>query len=173
MAQIDLKKTLRGRILDIGGGGEGVIGRLYQSQVTAIDNCPQELEEAPEGFEKLLMEAEKLAFPEESFDHVTFFYSLMYMAAQTRRRAIEEAVRVLRRGGGLHIWDTRIESGKSEFLAELDIRLPGQTLHADYGLRGDIDGQDDEALVALCTDAGLRLADRSRRESQFYLSFLK
>lgn len=29
MLNITLKKTLQGEILDVGGGGEGVIGRIY------------------------------------------------------------------------------------------------------------------------------------------------
>ena len=37
MTVISLKKRLHGRILDVGGGGEGVIGRLYPRQVVAID----------------------------------------------------------------------------------------------------------------------------------------
>lgn len=35
---IQLNRELAGKILDIGGGGEGIIGRLYGRQVTAIDN---------------------------------------------------------------------------------------------------------------------------------------
>ena len=41
MAGIHLEKSLVGRILDIGGGGEGIIGRVYGQSVTAID-CRQE-----------------------------------------------------------------------------------------------------------------------------------
>ncbi len=47
---MELVKELDGKILDIGGGGEGVIGRLYTSQVVAIDNNQAELDEAPGGF---------------------------------------------------------------------------------------------------------------------------
>ena len=43
---IKLQADLRGSILDIGGGGEGVIGRLYGRQVVAIDNRQEELDEA-------------------------------------------------------------------------------------------------------------------------------
>ena len=39
----------QGWVLDIGGGGEGVIGRLKGSAVVAIDLYKQELEEAPAG----------------------------------------------------------------------------------------------------------------------------
>ena len=37
MASIRLEKTLRGRILDIGGGGECMMGRVYGAQTVAID----------------------------------------------------------------------------------------------------------------------------------------
>lgn len=37
-AQLHIKKDLRGPILDLGGGGEGVIGRIYGRQAVAIDN---------------------------------------------------------------------------------------------------------------------------------------
>lgn len=57
MHTVRLDRTHTGSILDIGGGGEGIIGRLYGRQVTAIDNRREELDEAPEGFEKVLMDA--------------------------------------------------------------------------------------------------------------------
>ena len=38
-----------GFILDIGGGGEGVIGQLKKDQVIAIDPNRRELEEAADG----------------------------------------------------------------------------------------------------------------------------
>ena len=50
-----LSKSIAGKILDI-GGGEGVIGRLYGKQVVAIDKRQDELDEAPGGFQKLLMD---------------------------------------------------------------------------------------------------------------------
>ena len=57
MTVISLKKRLHGRILDVGGGGEGVIGRLYPRQVIAIDHDEDEPMDAPGDFERLLMEA--------------------------------------------------------------------------------------------------------------------
>ena len=35
--RIVLDKEIKGRILDLGGGGEGIIGRLYGAQVVAVD----------------------------------------------------------------------------------------------------------------------------------------
>lgn len=105
MISIQLSKELYGSILDIGGGGEGIIGRIYGEQVTAIDNRQEELDEAPDGFEKRLMDAAELRFADLSFQHVTSFFTLMFMDEATQRAAIREAARVLRHGGRLHIWD--------------------------------------------------------------------
>ena len=75
---ITLNKEFNGKILDIGGGGEGVIGRLYTNQVVAIDIRQDELDEAPPGFEKILMDATHLKFSDNSFDHVTSFYLTLW-----------------------------------------------------------------------------------------------
>ena len=82
---IEIKETLTGSILDIGGGGEAVIGQIYKDRVTAIDNCEEELEEAPDCCSKQLMDATELLFPDDSFDNVTFFYTLMYMTTEEQQ----------------------------------------------------------------------------------------
>ena len=87
MHTVRLDRTHTGSILDIGGGGEGIIGRLYGRQVTAIDNRREELDEALEGFEKVLMDACEMSFASASFDHVTFFYTMMFIAKDKQRRA--------------------------------------------------------------------------------------
>lgn len=105
--KISIQHDLNGSILDIGGGGEGVIGQIYGHKVIAIDNRQEELDEAPDCCEKRLMDATDLLFSDESFDNVTFFYSLMYMTKDTQKKAINEAVRVLKQGGRLLIWDSQ------------------------------------------------------------------
>lgn len=50
-----------GFILDIGGGGEGVIGQMKTKQVIAIDLYKSELKAAPDGpFLKVVMDATDL-----------------------------------------------------------------------------------------------------------------
>ena len=88
-----MNKTIKGSILDIGGGGEGIIGRIYQSQVTAIDNRQEELDEVPEGFSKLLMDACNLKFEDNIFDNVSLFYTLMYIDKNKHNKVIKEASR--------------------------------------------------------------------------------
>lgn len=85
---IEIKEKLDGSILDIGGGGEAVIGQIYKDRVTAIDNRQEELDEAPDCCIKQLMDATELLFPDNSFDNVTFFYTLMYMTEETQRKSI-------------------------------------------------------------------------------------
>ena len=51
-----------GLILDIGGGGEGVIGQLKGNQVIAIDPNKRELEEAANGPLKIVMDAADFSF---------------------------------------------------------------------------------------------------------------
>lgn len=49
MQIVHVKRELSGRILDIGGGGEGVIGRVYGPQVTAIDISARRWWRRPKG----------------------------------------------------------------------------------------------------------------------------
>lgn len=68
-----------GWILDIGGGGEGIIGRLKGSQVVAIDLFAWGMRRTPPGPLKLVMDAADLKFIDGSFGTVTSFFTLMYM----------------------------------------------------------------------------------------------
>ena len=88
-----------GHILDIGGGGEGIIGQIEPAQVIAVDVSKRELEEAPAGPLKIVMDATDLKFLDESFDTATAFFSLMYMRPEIQPRVFAEVFRVLTRGG--------------------------------------------------------------------------
>ena len=170
---LELRTTLSGSILDLGGGGDGVIGRLYGPQVVAIDNCQEELEEAPEGFEKQLMDAADLQFPDGSFDHVTAFYALMYMRAEEQAAALQEAYRVLTPGGSLQIWDCEIVSAYPEaFCTELDLLLPCERFHTAYGIC-KLDTQDAGSIQALCAKAGFTAAALVNCGGHFHLTCVK
>ena len=159
--------------MDIGGGGEGVIGRLYTSQVVAIDNRQDELDGTAEGFEKILMDATRLTFEDSSFDHVTSFYTLMYMRAAEQENAIAEAARVLKNGGKFHIWDCGILSAYPEpFCVDVEIQLPNECISATYGVV-KLDTQDEHSLTEMCLNAGLSLVNRTGDDFGFYLCFEK
>lgn len=167
--EISLNREIKGSILDIGGGGEGIMGRLYGGLVTAIDNCQEELDEAPGGYEKILMDGTSLTFEDNRFCNVTFFYTLMYMQKEEQAQAIREAARVLKSGGRLYIWDTEVISAYPEpFCAELDIALPKERIHTTYGVV-KMDTQDRKSIETMCVEAGLLIVNAEEKQGHFYL----
>lgn len=171
--RIVLNRALTGDILDLGGGGEGVIGRIYGMQVTAIDVSREELDEAPGVCRKLVMDATAMTFPDASFDHVTSFYTLMYMTAEQQRLALREAARVLRPGGTLQIWDAAFPAPYPEpFLAEMDIDANGTPIRTTYGVI-KLDGQSAEDIAALAENAGLVTIGKDEREGHFHMRFVR
>ena len=170
---IEIKETLTGSILDIGGGGEAVIGQIYKDRVTAIDNCEEELEEAPDCCSKQLMDATELSFPDDSFDNVTFFYTLMYMTDEEQQKSICEAARVLRVGKQMYIWDCDIRSAYPEpFMIDLDIRGGNNKLHTTYGIIKK-DTQSSDSVVRLLESAGLKIESLQAKDGQFHIQCRK
>lgn len=154
---IELRRELRGSILDLGSGGDGIIGQLYGGQVTAIDNRQEELDDAPDGFEKLRMDATEMTFPNGSFDNVTAFYTLMYMNTDEQQKALCEAARVLKPNGELHIWDCRIDSAYPRpFCVNVDITLPESRLRTTYGIV-KTNPQNLTSILTMCETAGFEI----------------
>lgn len=173
-ANLSLPRTFTGPILDLGGGGEGIIGRIYRQQAVAIDNRQEELDEAPDGPKKLLMDAAALTFEDASFQHVTAFFSFMYMPHSVQAQAIAQAARVLCPSGMLHIWDAEINSAFPEpFLMELDIDAAGTPIHTTYGIVKEDAAQDAEYFLHLCQNSWLKLTERQEHDGWFYLCLTK
>jgi ubiquinone/menaquinone biosynthesis C-methylase UbiE len=127
-----------GLILDVGGGGEGVIGRLKGEQVVSIDTIERELAEVCNDSLKIVMDARRLQFLPGSFATVTAFFSLMYMAAEDQMAVLHEVYRVLRPGGDLLLWDTAMpvppDPEQTYLMLPLTVCLPdGQTIRTGYG----------------------------------------
>lgn len=170
---IEIKANLVGTILDIGGGGEAVIGQIYGNKVLAIDIIQEELDEAPDCCQKQLMDATNLQFADESFDNVTFFYSLMYMTEDVQRKSIQEAVRVLKCGGNICIWDSDIDSAYPEpFVVNLDICSGDSAIHTSYGIikQGK---QSSESILQFLKNAGISVGLFQKENGQFYIECKK
>src|SRR5512142_2404491 len=91
-----------GLILDIGGGGEGVIGQLKGKQVVAVDLSKRELEDAPgEPLLKIVMDGRDLKFLDGAFPTVTVFFTFMYIDPADHAKVLAEIRRVLKPGGRL------------------------------------------------------------------------
>lgn len=112
-----------GWVLDIGGGGEGMIGRLKKDSVVAIDLSKRELEEAPAGPLKIVMDAAELKFLDGSFNAATLFFSMMFIPVKSHRQVMREAWRVLRPGGRLHFWDAAIPTRSGQPAPYVGIQL--------------------------------------------------
>ena len=174
MISIQIRKEIIGTILDIGGGGEGIIGRVYGQTVTAIDKRQEELDEAPDCCTKLCMDAAQLQFENESFDHATFFFSLLYMDVDTQQKAICEAARVVKPGGSITIWDCAVASAYPEpFLIELDIDANGKKVHTTYGIVKEAGAQSASAFLGMCQSCGLRLCAWEENGNMFMLTLTK
>jgi ubiquinone/menaquinone biosynthesis C-methylase UbiE len=176
MTRIDLSGlTLEGRVLDIGGGGEGFISRRVGGNVVAIDLRADELAETPDIGLKIIMDAADLKFLNGYFDNVTCFYSLMYMNALTTEKCITEAYRVLKPGGSFYIWDAVIPArlAGETFVTDLSVKLkPDTEITVGYGVGGAAE-QTAGMIRGLCVDAGFTPVSEDAGEDAFRLEFIK
>jgi ubiquinone/menaquinone biosynthesis C-methylase UbiE len=167
-----------GPVLDIGGGGEGVIGRLKGRQVVAIDIRLDELVETVDGPQKVVMDARKLSFLDGSISTATAFFSMMYMKTrEDHQKAISEAWRVLKPGGHLHLWDvdlSKLPDTKKEFyLVRLRYRVGDYEKGTGYGMRWPVELRSEEYYTHLAEETGFQLLTTERNKHIFYHVFIK
>ena len=151
-----------GYVLDIGGGGEGIIGRMKPRQVVAIDLYKSELLEAPPGPLKIVMDATDLKFLDSSFDTVTAFFSLMYMKPEVQKKVFAEVLRVLRPGGRWLIRDAVIPTAADQEtkgpVFRFLFQLPNETVQTGYGTPWPEQPLDVAWYRNLAKEAGFRIA---------------
>lgn len=165
-----------GFILDIGGGGEGVIGRVKGRQVIAIDRLKSELEEAPTGPLKIVMDATALQFIDRTFDTATLFYTLLFVPTKNLATVFAEVLRVLRPGGRLYLWDTLLPTKPANASKDQDIavfpftfQLPGETVNTTFGAAWPPETRDAAYYLALAKDAGFRALETDQNGQCFFL----
>lgn len=166
-----------GLIMDIGGGGEGVIGQLKGKQVVAVDLIRRELEDAPAGpLLKIVMDARDLKFLDKTFDTATVFFTFMYIAPADHAKVLQEVHRVLRPGGRLLIWDvvfpSKPDPNKLSVMYPLRIQLPGKTINTGYGVKIN-EGQGAGHFLELAKAAGFEVVSRKDEAGWFYLELKK
>lgn len=164
----------RGLILDIGGGGEGVIGKLNGKQVVAIDTSERELLETKNEALKVVMDATDLKFLPESFDVCTAFFSLMYIPNDKHLKVFREAYRVLKKDGRFLVWDVSIPEKRGDykaFLVRLRVRLPNEEVEAGYGVKWQ--SQHIEYFKELAEKAKFKVISEWSEGEIFYLEMTK
>ncbi len=118
------------------------------------------------------MDAAAMEFEDASFDNVTSFYSFMFIEKGKHEKVMHEARRVLRAGGGLYIWDSRIQKA-DPFLVELDIDANGERVHTTYGIHKEDVFQNENYFKSICEKSGFVLVEERTQGDQFYLQFVK
>jgi ubiquinone/menaquinone biosynthesis C-methylase UbiE len=167
----------KGFILDIGGGGEGVIGQMKGSQVVSIDLSKRELEGAPAGPLKIVMDATELKFLDGSFETVTAFFSFMYMGPEVREKALKEIHRVLVPGGRFLLWDPIVpvaKDPKKEYAVfRYLFKLPGTTVRTGYGTPYRDYVRDAVYHIGFGERAGFKVAKRRDQGRTFFVEFTR
>ncbi len=178
VGEIDISEVaLKGRILDIGGGGEGVIGQLKGAQVVAIDLRANELQEAAEGdYLKIIMDAKDLKFLDEYFDTTTAFFSFMYVPSSDRKEIFNEVYRVLKKGGEFVIWDLMIPESKlnaKDFYGiNFTIKIGEKKISTGYATRWNR-VQSSDIYSNLGESIGFKVIEKYVSDHTFYIRFLK
>ena len=166
-----------GLILDIGGGGEGVIGQLKGQQVVAIDLSKRELDEAPgKPLLKVVMDARDLKFVNGSFPTATVFFTFMYIDPADHEKVLQELHRVLEPGGHLLVWDPIFPDTRDpahvNILFPLHVKLPQKEITTGYGVRFR-EGQGADHFVDLAEKAGFQVVSRKNEAGWFFLELKK
>ncbi len=166
-----------GFILDIGGGGEGVIGQLKGQQVIAIDINKRELEEAPPGPLKIVMDARDLKFLDNAFNTATVFFTFMYIAPSDHQKVFEELQRVLRPGGRLLIWDVifleMTDKKMNRALFPFTFILPDREIKTGYGVKRPEGKQGLAHFVELAQKTGFQIVSHKEKDQWFFLEVRK
>jgi ubiquinone/menaquinone biosynthesis C-methylase UbiE len=162
-----------GFILDIGGGGEGIIGQLMGERVIAIDLYKEELDEAPKGPLKVVMDARELNFLDETFNIVTAFFALMYIHNRDHKRVFEEVYRVLKPGGQFLVWDVVIpeqpENGKDIFVVPVEIELKNKLIKTAYGTSWKGKEQNYEYFEQIAAETGFEILDKDEYDDVYFI----
>jgi demethylmenaquinone methyltransferase/2-methoxy-6-polyprenyl-1,4-benzoquinol methylase len=136
-------------VLDVATGTGAVAGELLRQKgctVVGLDQSPEMLAEArrrlPENVRLVEGTAERLPFPDESFDALTFTYLLRYVADPGA--TLRELARVVRPGGTIAGLEFAVPRGVWRPLWELYVRvglpLAGRVISPGWAEVGDFLG---------------------------------
>lgn len=130
-----------GLIVDIGGGGEGLVSRVETTRVCAVDISLNKIREALiHGLvsQWLLSDGRALPVKDDVFDVATLWFSLGYIQDwKVKNQLMSELVRVLKPSGCISIIGAKIDCNEARFILRAHFRFPDGTVsQMSYGMRG-------------------------------------
>jgi ubiquinone/menaquinone biosynthesis C-methylase UbiE len=164
-----------GLILDIGGGGEGIIGKLNGRQVVAVDTRAKELKATRTQALRIVMDAADLKFLPESFYLCTSFFSFMYIPYDKHSRVFSEVRRVLKDRGRFLVWDVKMSAeheGCKVFVVDLKIQLPKEEIRTKYGVKWN-NQQNIDHFKELAQKTNFKIANEWSKGEVFFLEMIK
>ncbi|MCF8008796.1 MAG: class I SAM-dependent methyltransferase [Halanaerobiales bacterium] len=165
-------------ILDIGGGGEGVIAQIYGDKVVAIDIDEKELLETPDNKSlKIVMDARNMGFIDQQFDTAISFFSFMYIKNDDLNKVFKEIHRVLKPKGSFLIWDLIIPAknakDKDIFAARLEVTCENKIINTGYGCLWDSNEQDVNKFIKLAKKNKFKIIESNLKQDHFYIELEK
>ncbi|MHA1882052.1 MAG: class I SAM-dependent methyltransferase [Candidatus Thorarchaeota archaeon] len=147
-----------GRIIDIGGGGEGLVSRIEGQRVCALDRRISEVREArihdpPVNW--IVGDGQMLSFRNSAFQVATSWFSLGYMPSwEVKKRVMQEVHRVLEKDGVYSIIACTIDCEEEVYIFRVLYTLPDGTIsQTGYGVRGG-QGQTPSTVSKLLGEVG-------------------
>jgi ubiquinone/menaquinone biosynthesis C-methylase UbiE len=141
--EIQLERNLdEGVILDIGGGSEALVSRIYGERVCAVDLSLMKIREGQiygTGANWFLADAGNLCFQSCSFSIATLWFSLAYIKDDRSKRVVlKEVHRVLQEGGIMSVLGPVIPGNMPVFEFNAVFMLPdAYPSRIRYRVQGD------------------------------------
>ncbi len=166
-----------GWVLDVCGGGEGIIGRMKGSNTVSIDRNLSELIEAPKGPLKIQMNAGELMFLDKTFSTAAMFFGLMFIPVHDHQQVLKEIYRVLQHRGKVYVWDgilpTRNGNKQPYVAIRLKIHLNGKVIETSYGTQWPPFELNSDYYCTLATEIGFKVVEIWRQKSCFMQEWRK
>ena len=167
----ELEKLPReGLIIDIGGGGEGLVSQIETSRVCAVDINLNKIREAlihGHVSQWILSDGRRLSIKDESFSVATIWFSLGYVRDwASKAQVLSEAARVLEHSGHISILGAKISCSEPKFVLRAHFHFPdGSVSQMSYGMSGG-QKQDSQTVFKLLQE--LDYSDISCRDNEHW-----
>ena len=153
------------------------MGRLKKGKVVSIDTNKKELQEAPPGPIKIIMDAADLKFLDRTFETAASFFTLMYIPDSIHKRVFRETFRVLKNGGRFLIWDAvfpeRPDDAKDIAVFPLTVHVSHNRIDTGYGVPWPKTGRDIRYFEETARQTGFEIHSMEENGMIFTLMLMK